>query len=62
MKDLQETYETLRFKITSFYSFFYMEGIHTNKEFVVARSLQKALRLYPQAPLFLSVISFSIYV
>ena len=38
-----------------------MEGWNINNEFVVGRSLQKALRLYHQAPLFLSVVSFSLY-
>ena len=37
--DLQETYETLCFKITSFYNFFYMERWPINKKIVVSRSL-----------------------
>ena len=42
--DLQETYETLCFKITSFYNFFYMERWPINKKIVVSRSLQNVSR------------------
>ena len=38
IKDFQYTYETLRFKITSFLKLFYMGGCHINKEFVVGIS------------------------
>ena len=38
IKDFQYTYETLRFKITSFLKLLYMGGCHINKEFVVGIS------------------------
>ena len=47
------TVDIWNFKIqNNSFSFVYMEGLHINKEFVVGKSFQKAVRLSHQAPLF----------